>query len=244
MTRLVALTKRELMAYFFAPVPYLVMFLFLLTNWWFFQTAMGQPRVQVAFQPVIVNLVVLLLFLMPLLTMNSVAEERTRNTLETLLTAPVSDWQVVLSKWLGTFAFYVVMLAPTLIYWPILATLGKEIGKPDLGPMIAGYTGALLLGGLFIAIGIFASSLTENSLLSAFVAFCICIGLMVTEMLSRSFGASSGALEEAGRYLSHQWHFYEFVKGQIALYDVIYFFAFTVFFLFLAVRALESRKWR
>jgi ABC-2 type transport system permease protein len=243
-SRLLALTRRELMAYFFSPVPYLVMFLFLLTVWFFFSGPMNAPVVFVSYQPVIFNLVVLLLFLMPLLTMNSVAEERTSNTLETLLTAPVTDWQVILSKWAGTFVFYVVMLALTLVYWPILSDLGHEIGKPDVGPMLAGYVGALLLGGLYIAIGIFASSLTENSLLSAFVAFCVAIGLLLIEMLSRTFEASAAWAETAGRYLSQQSHFEQFVKGQIPLYDVIYFVSFTVFFLFLAVRALESRKWR
>ena len=186
----------------------------------------------------------LLLFLMPLLTMNTVAEERTRNTLETLMTAPVADWQVIAAKWLATFCFYVVMLAPTLVYWGVLAEVGRNIGKPDAGPVLAAYAGALLLGGLYIAIGIFASSVTENSLLSAFVAFCVAVGLLVMELLTQSLGVTVSWAQDAGRYLSHQWHFLEFVKGQIALHDVIYFVSFTLFFLFLAVRALESRKWR
>jgi ABC-2 type transport system permease protein len=115
--RLVALTRREVLAYFYAPVPYLVMFLFLLMTWFMFVGPMSQPVVQITYVPVLEWLAFVLLFLMPLLTMNSVAEERSTNTLETLLTAPVSDWQVIFAKWFATFSFYAFMLRPTLVFW-------------------------------------------------------------------------------------------------------------------------------
>ena len=244
MSRLLALTKRELSAYFFAPVPWVLTFFFLLLTWFFFQWEVSTLYVAVSYSPVFAALDFILLFLLPLLTMNSVAEERSRNTIESLLTAPVRDWQVILSKWLGTFAFYVTMLLPTLVYWAVLAYIGREIGKPDTGPILTAYLGALFLGGLYIAIGIFASSLTENSLMSAFLAFFLLISMLFVGLLPFMRDSAPEWLQRAAQYMSQQGHFAEFLKGRIDLHDVVYFVSMTVFFLFLAVRSLESRKWR
>ena len=244
MSRLLALTKRELEAYFFAPVPWVLTFFFLLLTWYFFQWEMSQTYVAVSYGPVFVALDFILMFLIPLLTMNSVAEERSRNTLETLFTAPVHDWQVIVSKWLGTFSFYVTMLLPTLVYWAILAYLGREIGKPDPGPIMTAYLGALFLGGLYIAIGIFASSLTENSLMSAFLAFFILITMLSVGVLPFMRESAPGWMRDTAAYVSQNPHFAEFLKGRVDLHDVVYFVSMTLFFLFLAVRSLESRKWR
>lgn len=247
MNRLFALTRREVLAYFYAPVPYLVMFLFLLMTWFMFVGPMSQPIVQVTYGPVLEWLAFVLLFLMPLLTMNSVAEERSANTLETLLTAPVSDWQVVFAKWFATCTFYAFMLAPTLVCWAVLDHIGTGIGQPKPGPIFAGYCGALLLGGLYVAIGIFASSVTENALLSAFLAFFATIGLLLLAMVAQvldSLGYSAPELKTVGEYISPQTHFMEFLKGRIDVFDLVYFGTVTAFFLFLAVRSLESRKWR
>jgi ABC-2 type transport system permease protein len=245
--RLVALTRREVLAYFYAPVPYLVMFLFLLMTWFMFVGPMSQPVVQITYVPVLEWLAFVLLFLMPLLTMNSVAEERSTNTLETLLTAPVSDWQVIFAKWFATFSFYAFMLLPTLVFWLVLHHIGGQIGQPHPGPIVAGYCGALLLGSLYVAIGIFASSLTENALLSAFLAFFATIGLLLLAMVAQvldSLGLSVPVLNTVGEYISPQTHFMEFLKGRIDVFDLVYFVTATAFFLFLAVRSLESRKWR
>lgn len=244
MSRLLALTRRELMSYFFAPVPYLVLFFFLLMTGFFFQDSVQERHAYVSYQPVFGALNFILMFLVPLLTMTTVADERSRNTLETLLTAPVTDWQVILSKWFGTFLFYVVMLLPTLVYLAILVHIGRDIGKPDPGPVAAAYVGALLLGGLYVAIGIFASSITENALLSAFVAFFVIVGFWVFGSLPQVAQSGPEWLRETGRYVSPGTHFNEFLKGRIALHDVLYFVSMTVFFQFLAVRAIESRKWR
>ncbi len=244
MSRLFALTRRELEAHFFAPVPYLVMFLFLLMTWMFFVVQTAGAHIRVSFQPVFESLTFVLLILVPLLTMNSVAAERAENTLETLLTAPVRDWQVIAAKWLGTFSFYLTMLVPTLVYWAVLVYLGRHIGKPDTGPVLAAYLGAMLLGGLYIAIGIFASSLTENALLSAFLAFFTLIALLVVAYIPEVSSLLPDSVGESLTYLNQQEHFAVFLTGKIAAYDVIYFVSMTAFFLFLAVRALESRKWR
>ena len=244
MSRLLALTRRELESHFFAPVPWILTFFFLLLTWYFFQLDVSGFYVAVNYGTVFVALDFILLFLVPLLTMNSVAEERSRNTLETLLTAPVRDWQVIVSKWLGTFAFYVMMLLPTLLYWAVLDYIGREIGKPDTGPILCAYLGALFLGGLYIAIGIFTSSLTENALMSAFLAFFLLISLLSVSVLPFVRDSGPEWLQRGAEYLSQHQHFGEFLKGRVDLHDVVYFVSMTAFFLFLAVRSLESRKWR
>jgi ABC-2 type transport system permease protein len=244
-SRLVALTKRELLAYFYTPVPYLVIFLFLLMTWVVVsQLSFSQQNVRIDYMPVFGWLDFILLFLIPLLTMNSVADERSRNTLETLLTAPVTDWQVILSKWMGTFCFYVVMLAPTLVYWLVLRELAAGDRRLDSGPILSAYLGALLLGGLYIAIGIFTSTLTENPTLAAFFAFIAMIGLMVAEVVPYLRDHAPEAIRRAAEYTSQRGHFEQFLRGRIPLHDVLYFVTMIVVFQFLSVRALESRKWR
>jgi ABC-2 type transport system permease protein len=243
-SRLVALTKRELLAYFYAPVPYLVMFLFLAMTFFFAELRLQQQQAEIDYMPVFEWLDFGMLILMPLLTMNTVAEERSRNTLETLLTAPVSEWQVIFSKWLGTFVYYAVMLVPTLIYWVVFLVLGREKNVLDPGPILSAYLGVLLLGGLYIAIGIFASSLTENGPLSAFLAFCIMIGLMIGEVLPFVRDSSSDFFRTLFEFVSQRGHFQQFLVGRIPVHDVVYFVMMTVLFMFLSVRAIESRKWR
>jgi ABC-2 type transport system permease protein len=242
MSRFVAMTKRELMAYFYAPVPYLVMFVFLFVIWFVMREFLGDRVAQADYMPVFQFLTFILLFLIPLLTMNTVAEERTRNTLETLLTAPVGDWEVIASKWLGTFIYYVVMLLPTLVYWFVFQELTRDKTPLDPGTVLTSYLGALLLGGLYIAIGVFCSSLTENGLLSAFLALCTMILMIVLGEAFRN--SSSDWLRQTSEFIGQQDHFMPFLQGRIPVYDVLYFALMTVFFLFLAVRAIESRKWR
>jgi ABC-2 type transport system permease protein len=242
-SRLLALTKRELLAYFYAPVPYLVMFVFLVITWCVVQLSLAGRVARTDFQPVFQFLTFILLFLLPLLTMNTVAEERSRNTLETLLTAPVADWQVIFSKWLGTCVYYTAMLLPTLVYWGVFVVLsGDKVF--DSGPMVSSYVGALLLGGMYIAIGVCWSSVTENGLLSAFITFVTMILMMVAPAIPGVRESSPEWVRTSLEFLSQQEHFESFLAGRIAAYDVIYFVLMTGLFLFLAVRAIESRKWR
>ncbi len=247
MSRLVALVRREFESYVLNPVPWVLTFFFLLLTWFFFALEISGSRgypVRVTYTPVFVSLDFILMFLMPLLTMSSVADERSRNTLETLLTAPVQDWQVILSKWLGTFLFFVLMLFPTLVYWLVLRHIGEPIGKPDPGPIATAYFGALLLGGLYAAIGIFASSLTENALMSAFLSFFLLIFLIAVGVLPFVQEASAEWVRLAATYLSPHDHFEAFLRGRIETKGLVYFGSTTALFLFFAVRSLESRKWR
>ena len=162
MSSLWTIACRELYAYFRSAIAYIVAAAFLFLCGLFFVGGVARWQ-DATLQAMFGSLSIVLIFVAPVLTMRLLSREQDLGTIELLLTAPVRDWQVIVSKWLGTFAFYVAMLLPTLVYWGVLAYLGREIGKPDTGPILAAYLGALFLGGLYIAIGIFASSLTENS---------------------------------------------------------------------------------
>jgi ABC-2 type transport system permease protein len=186
-----------------------------------------------------------MIFLVPILTIRSFAEEKATGTVEPLLTAPVSEAQVVAGKFFGAMVFFCVMLLPTLSYYAVLRFIGAEIGKPDPGPVVAGYIGLVLFGGFHVAIGIFASTLTQDSVLGAFLAFVMTLFFWVIEpiMGSRQLIATPG-WTEAALYLSPTRHLEPFLKGMLAPMDTVYFASFTMFFLFLSVRSIEYRKWR
>jgi ABC-2 type transport system permease protein len=247
-SRFGALLQRETMFYFHTPVPYMVMVLFTLASGYFFVAILfGDPsgRVMVTYRHVFQYVASFLIFLVPILTIRSFAEEKASGTVEPLLTAPVTEAQVVAGKFCGAMIFYVVMLLPTLAYFAVLRYIGASVGKPDAGPVVAGYAGMVLFGGFHIAIGIFASTLTQDSVLGAFLAFVMTLLFWVIQplMQARRLLQTPG-WEEAGDYLSPTEHLGPFLKGTIPPLDVIYFASFTLFFLFLAVRSIEYRKWR
>ncbi len=243
-SRFGALLQRETMFYFHTPVPYMVMVLFTLASGWFFYMILNQvPAItyRYSFQ----TIASFLIFLIPILTIRSFAEEKASGTVEPLLTAPVSEGHVVAGKFFGAVAFFVVMLLPTTAYFAILRFIGASIGKPDTGPVVAGYAGMVLFGAFHIAIGIFASTLTQDSVLGAFLAFVLTLFFWVIQPLmeSRQLLTTQG-WTEAALYLSPTKHLEPFLKGTLPLMDAFYFVSFTAFFLFLSVRSIEYRKWR
>ncbi len=243
-SRFGALLQRETMFYFHTPVPYMVMVLFTLASGWFFFMILKEvPAItyRYSFQ----TIASFLIFLVPILTIRSFAEEKATGTVEPLLTAPVTEAHVVAGKFFGAVAFFVVMLLPTTAYFAVLRFIGESIGKPDTGPVVAGYAGMVLFGAFHVAIGIFASTLTQDSVLGAFLAFVITLFFWVIQPLmeSRQLLTTPG-WSEAGLYLSPTKHLEPFLKGTIPLMDLTYFVTFTAFFLFLSVRSIEYRKWR
>jgi ABC-2 type transport system permease protein len=243
-SRLGALYQRESMFYFHTPVPYMVMVLFTLASGYFF-TVIVNSTGAVAYRSTFMNTTFFVMFLIPILTIRSFAEEKASGTVEPLLTAPVSEAQVVAGKFLGAMAFFVVILLPTVAYFPILRFIGASIGKPDPGPVVSGYVGMILFGGFHVAIGIFASTLTQDSVLGAFLAFVMTLLFWVSEpIMGQMKFLSTPGWQEAATYLSPTNHLEPFLKGTIPLVDVLYFVTFVLFFLFLSVRSIEYRKWR
>src|SRR5271163_303401 len=164
MKRATTIARRELTSYFYSPVAYVAMFVFLLacsfTFWDDFQPG------EIAGMRNLFNWMVwLLVYIVPLLSMGLLAQEWATGTIESLMTAPVAETDVVMGKFLGSFAFFLVMLAPTLLYVAVLAIYATP--RMDFGPIRSGYLGIILVGGLFISIGLFCSSLTRSQIVAA-----------------------------------------------------------------------------
>jgi len=240
-----ACVRRELYRQFFTPIPWFVLFLYTVLCGWFFWDHLTRTR-EIVMWPVWGTVAFLGSFLFPLLTMGLYARERSEGTIEVLMTAPVSPTSVTLAKFLSTTAFYIVMLAPTLLYLGILTELGQDIGKPDPGPTITSYLGLVLFGAFYISMGLFCSALTSSQILAAllswvFILFFILIGGALPSAMGFA-GTELGAVLEYSQPL--RVHLLPFLKGVVDPKNVVFFVSFTVFFLFLGTRAIESRKGR
>lgn len=250
--------KKEFKSYFASPVAYVVITMFLiLTGYLFYNTltsfstisfqATTDPMLakQVGFfnitesvvRPLFGYISLILLLMVPLLTMRLFSEEKKSGTIELLLTYPVTDMQVLLGKFLSCMAVFAIMIALTALY-PVLLI---AFGQPETGPIITGYIGLFLVGASFISLGIFASSLTENQIIAATVAFGL---LLLFWMIGSSASLAGRTLEDILSYISLAAHWEGFAKGVIDTEDIVYYLIFISLFLFLTLRILESKKWR
>lgn len=179
----------------------------------------------------------LVLVFAAVLTMRAVAEERKLGTWELLLTAPLSEAEIVLGKFGGYLTVLVGMLLLTL-YFPLLIVF---LGDPDLGPIVTGYAGLVLLGAAAIAIGLFASSLTSNQIVAAVIAGGILFALWFIGLVA---GLAPSPLDTMLRYLSLSAHFPDFVRGIVDTRSVVYYLSVCALFLYLTIRSIEAGRWR
>lgn len=186
----------------------------------------------------ILNSGVLFLFMAPLLSMRSLAEEKRVGTLELLYTYPLSDFGIVLGKYLALMAELALLFLPTLLYTVLIRFLGPRV---DGGILLAGVLGFFLLGGMFLAIGLFFSSLTENQILAALLTFMTLLALWIFEwlagLLPQAWAARLGGLSPFA-------HFRDFPLGIVDLTDVAFFISAIAFFFFLTLRKVEARNWK
>jgi ABC-2 type transport system permease protein len=241
-----ALVWRELIAYFSSPLAYVVMTAFLFVNgyvFWLIVAYLNDPRTQ-AMAPLkllfggTIFFWLFVLFVVPVITMRLLAEERRSGTLEVLLTSPVSDGQVVLAKFLSSFVFYAVLWLPTLAYVGILASYSKL----DWGPVASGYVGIAVLGLLFLAIGLFTSALVRNQILAAILAFAVLVvvfslGLVENVVVNQTLKGALG-------YANLWSHMDDFSRGILDTRHLVYSLSLSAFFVFLATKALEASKGR
>lgn len=230
------IARRELGAFFVSPVAYLVAAAFLALSGYLFSIILITSR-QATLEGVFFNVNVILLFMAPLLTMRLLAEEQSRGTLELLLTAPVRDWEVVVGKFLAALGLFAIMLLFTFAYPLTLWWVGGNI---DIGPVMTGYLGLILLAAAMLAIGTLTSALTENQIVAAVVAFGI---LLILWLIDAAGNIATGAADIL-RNLSLTGHYDDFARGAINLEDVIYYLSLTVGALFIATRSLETRRYR
>lgn len=236
MRNVLYIAGKELRSYFVSPVAYIIVAFWLVATGFFFwlSVSFGDSSLRNVFGVI----TILLLLLAPALTMRLLAEEQRTGTLELLLTSPVQDWAVVLGKFLGAVGLYLTMIALTLFY-PILLVLFR--GDPDWGPIWSGYLGLFLLGMSFLAVGLFASALTSNQMISAVVGFVILLLLYVIGQVSGNIGSGAG---EFLAKLSLNDRFGAFTRGVIDLKDVVFYLLFTAVVLFLTVQVVEARRYR
>lgn len=231
------IARKEFISYFESPIAYIFITVFLvLTQWLFFRGffVINQASMREFFGLVPI---VFLLFV-PAVTMRLWAEEKKLGTLELLLTFPVKDWEVVLGKYLASFCFLAVSVLLTL---PLAITV-IALGHPDIGAMIGGYLGCLLMGGAYLAIGLWISGLTQNQIVAFIITAVICFAFYIIgdPMVLSSVPQ---ALVPFFANLSIGSHFESIGRGVVDSRDLLYYLSIIGFFLFLNVRSVESRQW-
>jgi ABC-2 type transport system permease protein len=254
---ILAIAGREIRSYFVSPVAYVVLTGFLLLGGWFFfnllarfnmlltiYSAQQNPQVlerlnlnEFVIAPLLHNLSVVLVILVPVITMRTLAEEKKGGTYELLLTSPLKISEIVLGKFLGAFVFVLLMVALTGVY-PLILQL---YGNPETGVIIGGYLGLLLVATTFVAIGLLTSSFTENQIIAAVSALVALLLLYIIAWPADNAGDTVGALL---RYVSVTEHFGQMVKGVIDSKDLVYFATVIILALFLTHRSVESIRWR
>jgi ABC-2 type transport system permease protein len=254
-----AIFKKELRSYFVSPIAYVVLAVFLgLAGYFFYsqlatfiraslyytsqamQYRMSLPPMNMnewVIRPFFYNLSIITIFLIPMITMRLIAEEKKSGTIELLLTSPVTDFQFTMGKFLAGFALYAIMVGSTVFHFFIMF----KFGKPDVGPVLAGYLGLLLSGAALIAIGLLISSSTENQIVAAAVSFGVFLLLWIIGWAADFAGPFLGRVLD---YLSITSHFDDFSKGVIDSRDTIFYLSLAVGGLLLTVRSVEARKWR
>jgi ABC-2 type transport system permease protein len=249
--------RKELHSYFVSPVAYVVLTGFTLLAGWFFFNLLSRfnylltlystfrgPEATLdlnlndyVVSPLLSNLTVVLVIMVPLITMRSFAEEKKSGTYELLLTSPLTMWEIVLGKFFASFLFGLIMILLTAIY-PVILII---YGRPELGMILSGYLGIILMATVFISVGLLTSSVTENQIVAAVSCFVI---LLLLYVLSWPADTTGGALGEVLKYLSVTEHFGEMTRGLIDSKDIIYYLSLIILSLFLTNRSVESIRWR
>ena len=238
-----AILLREIKSFFGSPIGYLVIAIFLLLNGLFVWVFEGEYNILKSgfadLTPFFTIAPWILIFLIPAVTMRSFSDEKKQGTLELLLTKPLSIWQIVNGKFLGSMLLIVIAIIPTFIYVVVVSKLGMPEGNIDMGSTVGSYFGLLFLIAAYTAIGIFASTLSDNQIVSFIVAVFLCFffyyGLGgISQFLSDSGGLTSN--------LGMDSHFLSMSRGVLDTRDILYFLSFTVLFLAVTVYQLKSLK--
>lgn len=233
------IAKRELQSLFYSPIAYVVLGGFAIGSSVFFLRGFQSGR-PATMRGTLDLVVWLLIFLAPAISMRLVSEELRSGTYERLMTSPVNDMQVVLGKWLGALGFFCILLSPLLMHVVVL----EIVAEPELGPIVTGLVGLVLVGALYLAIGVFASAWTQNQI----IAFLLTVFIIAVPTFAAFFLAEQTVLSPGKRhliaYLSVTTQYQDFAKGLIDIRNFVYFLSGTALFLFLAVKLVESRRWR
>jgi ABC-2 type transport system permease protein len=255
MGNVIAIAQKELKSYFSSPIAYITIGFFALLYGYFYIAILsyfvrqsmqmnqfgGGPQAlninQVMIRQLLQNVTILILFIMPMITMRTYSEEKRSGTIELLLTSPLTDFQIILGKFLGALSLWAIMLAVSLIHIGLLFVYGS----PEWKPIATAYLGLLLLGGCFISVGLFISSLTKNQIVAGMVTFAVFLFLWVITWIG---GFSGPTVDSLTQYLSIIDHYDDFGKGVIDTTHLIYYVSFITFGLFLTAKSVDSERWR
>jgi len=250
-----AIYRKELYSLFASPIFYVVALVFLLISGYFLYSAVAYYNIlsfqasqnpmalkqlnttDMVIRPFLMDVSIVLLLISPLLTMRLYAEERKSGTIELLFTYPVSDLSTLLAKFLAVLSAFLIILAGTL---PGMFLLGY-VGDPNWKALLCGYLGVALLGGAFLALGLFTSSLTQNQIVAAVLSFGALLMFWIIGWLKNLVDPGMARFVD---YISITRHFESFTKGVLDTRDLIYYLLFIVLFLFFTLRQMESYRWR
>ncbi len=232
-----AVAFKEIQIYFSSPVAYIVALIFIALSGFFFVSDLGNPFPEASLSNFFQGATFLLIPLAPALTMRLLAEEQKLGTIELLLTSPVRDWEVVIGKYVSSCVFLLFLLALSSYYVILLLVFAS----PDPGPIYSGYLGLVLYGMAALAVGILTSTLTSNQIVAAVVGTGILVVLYATAFIG---DVASGVWATIFNQMGFTSHFTDFDRGIIDTTHIVYFVTVTALFLFLSIRALESRRWR
>jgi gliding motility-associated transport system permease protein len=241
---------REIRSYFYSPIAYIVLVFFLLVSgvdFYFQLSFMNQRAVGYSVQEAFFNSVFFwfaFVLIFPLITMRLFAEEFKLGTIEPLMTAPVRDWQVILSKFFGALVFYIVLWLPTLAYFAIFGAVTHKPAASSPGAYAGSYLMLLLLGMFYLSVGCFASVLTKNQIIAAIISFCTITLFFFMGLVQYILLDVSAATRELLGYFSALEQMGTLSRGIIDTRPIVLYLSMTALMLTLTFQAFQSRKWR
>jgi ABC-2 type transport system permease protein len=253
MTNIFAIVRKEWRGYFASPIGYVVLGMYAFVFGLFYtvglnfviRQSMAGPQMgggpmsinQMLIRYVFMNSSIVMVFVVPLITMRTYAEEKRLGTVELLMTSPITDFEILIGKFLGAMSLYAAMLGITLVHIGLLFVYGN----PEWKPVLSGYLGLLLLGGCIVSIGLFFSSLTKNQIVAGMFTVVVLLMLWLIDWTSNLLGPTGGQIVS---YVSLSSHLEDFVRGVIDTQHVIYYLSIITFGLFLTTKAVDSERWR
>jgi len=250
MKTFLTLLNREVKSFFYSPIAYVVLFYFLFLSGFNFYSQIaimnGFPTevtvVEAFFMPALFWFPFVLSF--PLITMRVYSEEFRMGTFETLTTAPVQDWQVVLSKFFGVFIFYIILWAPTLIFFASFEHITGKMAVHAAGAYWGTYLLLLLMGGFFVSVGCLASALTKDQINAATISFTTITLLLFLGFIPDIANITAPGIKDLFSYVSCIQHMQDFSKGIIDSRPIVYYLSMTALMSYLTLQVFQYRKWK
>ena len=243
-----ALCMKELRCFFLTPIAYLVMFFFLLLmgcSMWYMMLMLSADAVEGTLTQTLfggsIFFWVAMIISVPVITMRLLADEKKSGTIESLLTVPVKDYQIVLAKYLAAVLFFITIWLPTAAYPLILIRLDPELAF-DWPSLLSSYAGTLLVGAMFLSIGLLASAISRNQVVAAIITLCAISVAFFAGFIP--FIVPNPAIRHTATYFSPVMHMMDFSRGLMDSRPFVLYCTTTAFFLFATVRVVESGKWK